>query len=74
MRVKKIKLGGEDDVPVEITVTMTIDEAIYIADLAGKQQPTTNESHTIWEGLSSSIFNTFWDEGLEGAKRFRRNQ
>lgn len=66
--------GEEGAIPAEITVTMTLEEAVAIAhvfgdftdkDLEDKGLPQTD----IYSALTGDVFNRYWDDGLDGARR-----
>lgn len=65
MKVKQINLG-DDDYPEQVTVEMTLDEAALVARLVGKEAPPSAESSNIYRALSRSVFNTFWENGIDG--------
>jgi len=58
----------ETGTPDEITVTMTLGEAILMTSHVGQLVPATKESTGIWDALQA-LFCRFWDDGLDDAKR-----
>jgi len=58
--------GKGEALPSKITVTMTLDEAIWIAKIAGKQNGTSPHDG-IYHCLVGDVFNRYWDEGVKGA-------
>ena len=67
MNVNGIRFEGES--PTEIDVTITLSEAVLIADYVGKLTPSSLDTHGIWEALTGMVFNCYWEDGLDGAKR-----
>jgi alpha-D-ribose 1-methylphosphonate 5-triphosphate diphosphatase PhnM len=67
MKVRSIELD-EQDLPERITVTMTIQEAVLIGSHVGSVTPTTEATHGVYDALSS-VFNAFWEDGINDAKR-----
>ncbi|GAA4176507.1 hypothetical protein [Gryllotalpicola koreensis] len=66
MKVRNIALG-ENEIPATVTVEMTIDEAAWITRRAGSNvAPDRVVSDEIWDALTGSLFNRFWDDGLDG--------
>jgi len=57
----------EGAIPKEITVTMTLAEAVWIAKAAGKQPCGNQPTKDIWDALIGDVFNRYWDEGIDGA-------
>lgn len=68
MQIRNISLD-EDQMPDTITVNMGISEAIQIAQWAGKTPSPTAEMSWIYSALCGSVFNRFWDDGVNGAAR-----
>jgi len=67
MKVQNTHLD-ETGTPDEITVTMTLGEAILMAVQVGQLVPATKASTGIWDALQA-LFCRFWDDGLDDAKR-----
>lgn len=73
MRVRSIELG-DDEMPVSVTVDLTIEEAEVIAALAGAVIPSSlavaagpvyeRVPERIYDSLVGSVFNRFWENGL----------
>ena len=66
MRVKNIYLD-DTGTPDEITVAMTLNEAIAIASHVGSLTPSTEASSGIWDALNR-VFCQYWEDGLRDAK------
>lgn len=52
--------------PAKITVTMTLDEVIWIAKIAG-QQNGTSPHYGIYRCLVGDVINRFWEDGIKSA-------
>ncbi len=63
MEIKNIQL---ENGPSRITVEMSLEEAIWIAKVAGKQRGVSPHNE-IYACLVGEMFNRFWDSGLEEA-------
>lgn len=77
MRVRTIDFDGEED-PTEVTVTMTVAEAIFVAKLVGTMVDSdaanvaphgVDSLHSIFSCLTGAFFNRFWDDGVDEAMR-----
>ena len=70
MQITNIKFiqGREGADPSAITVTMTIEEAIWIAEIAGKQRGDSPHLG-IYDCLVGDLFNRYWDGGVDDAIR-----
>lgn len=68
MKIKGIHLDAEE-MPQEIEVIMTIDEAAAIAQWTGKLTPSTQVTSEIYSALVGGVFNRYWEDGLEGHVR-----
>lgn len=68
MRVLSIELDT-DELPVEVTVRMSRAEATLIASYVGQLTPSTATSHGIYDALVGGVFNRFWEDGLDDARR-----
>jgi len=66
MELKNITLA--EGMPKSITVEMSIEEAVWIAIIAGKQRGESPHSE-IYGCLTGELFNRFWDDGVDDAKR-----
>ncbi|MFF3998501.1 hypothetical protein ACFYX8_34990 [Streptomyces cyaneofuscatus] len=75
MKVKRIDLNDEE-MPERVLVELSHDEAAYLALLLGKQ--TSNDGNAvapggaviggaIYDGLTGSLFNRFYEDGADGA-------
>jgi hypothetical protein len=70
MKVKRLSFVESEDgaTPSRIVVELTIEEALWIAKIAGGQRGTS--PHTaIYSCLVDSVFNRFWDDGVADALR-----
>ena len=67
MKIRQITLGK--DAPESIVVEMTVAEAILITKYVGQLTPCTQTSTGIWDELTSSLFNRFWDDCVDDAAR-----
>lgn len=76
MQILNISL--ENDLPTEAAVVMTRDEMIYLATLLGRSTPAEDDvimangaqlSSEIYHTLAGSLFNRFWESGIDGARR-----
>ena len=76
MQILNISL--EDDLPTEAAVIMTRDEMIYLATVTGRSSGSqADEVMTdgcrlnieIHSTLVGSLFNRFWEDGVDGARR-----
>lgn len=77
MKVKRIDLN-DDEMPELVVVELTHDEAAYLALLIGKQNSNDmNEvmpggavhGGAVYDGLTGSLFNRFYEDGVDGAAR-----
>ncbi|MGX1129876.1 uncharacterized protein (AIM24 family) [Streptomyces glaucescens] len=75
MKVKRIDLDDEE-MPESVTVELTHDEAVYLAVMLGKQNGAEAEQvmrgggklgGAIYDGLTGSLFNRFYEDGVDGA-------
>lgn len=55
-----------DTVPSHVEVRMTIEEALWIAKVAGKQRGDSPHV-SIFDCLVGDVFNRYWDNGPTGA-------
>lgn len=65
----------EGAVPDEVTVTLTIREAAFLTRLTGRLNDLEanevlpggdEELRSIYETLTGSVFNPYWDDGVDG--------
>jgi len=66
MKLQKIELD-DDEYPESITVQMTLDEAVWIGLLAGKQRGSSPHNG-IHSCLIGNLFNRFFDNGIVAVK------
>ncbi|MFF1701225.1 hypothetical protein [Streptomyces sp. NPDC058252] len=73
MDIKVLELDEAGN-PEFITVRMTVLEAAFMAEVTGKQSSNDAEqvfaggsapSHSIYDALVGSVFNRFWDGGVD---------
>lgn len=65
MKIKKIILNA-DDMPKTVVAHLTVREAAWIAERAGRT--TADEiAEGLYEGMAGSLFNRYWDCGVDGA-------
>ncbi|WP_454328115.1 hypothetical protein [Streptomyces glaucescens] len=73
--MKRIDLDDEE-MPESVTVELTHDEAVYLAVMLGKQNGAEAEQvmrgggklgGAIYDGLTGSLFNRFYEDGVDGA-------
>lgn len=70
MKIKSIEL--ENSLPVRIVVELTVEEAAQIAKWTGSLSPVTGmtgETSELYGALTGSVFNRFWDDGVDGYLR-----
>ena len=67
MKIKAITLD-ELELPESMTVEMTRAEATLIAGYVGGLTPNTPVSSGIWDALTGTVFNRFWEDGLRDAQ------
>lgn len=77
MKLISIALDS-DEMPEKVVAELTLDEMIWIGRVTGRQSPSSSEELVPGYGLSSqtlyycaigSLFNRFWDDGIDGAIR-----
>lgn len=71
MQLKEIKFSPNEEgdvMPSTINVTMTIEEALWIAKVAGQQRGESPHSG-IYDCLTGDVFNRYWDDGLDDASK-----
>lgn len=71
MKVTSINLD-DDEVPTEISVTMTLDEVVVIAQwtggLSGTTSPAPLVTAGIYDTLIGTVVNRFWEGGMNDLK------
>jgi hypothetical protein len=67
VKVLRIDLD-EQELPATVQVEMTLAEAVLITKHVGNLLPATSTSNGLWEALTGSLFNRFWDEGVDGVR------
>ena len=70
MEIKEIKFnqGENGAAPVKLTAEFTIEEALWVAIIAGRQRG--HSPHTgIYEALVDDVFNRYWEGGTDEAYR-----
>jgi hypothetical protein len=70
VKIKSIEL--ENSLPVRIVVELTVEEAAQIAKWTGSLSPVTGmtgETSELYGALTGSVFNRFWDDGVDGYLR-----
>lgn len=70
MQINQIKFTQDDNgaKPAEVNVTITIEEAIWIAEIAGNQRGSSPHK-SIYYALVGDVFNRYWDDGVDEAQR-----
>ena len=58
-----------DSMPKTVTVTMTIEEALWVTIVSG-QQCGDSPHHGIWGCLFGDVFNRYWDDGVIEARKY----
>ncbi len=67
MKLNNIEFDDDEGIK-NVTVTMTLQEALWIGKLAGKQKGASPHN-TIYECLSGAVFDRFWEGGVDEALR-----
>jgi len=57
-----------DASPSEVTVTMSIKEAIWMAKVSGLQRGESPHNG-IYQSLVCDVMNRYWEDGVDGAMR-----
>jgi hypothetical protein len=79
MKLRRIELD-DNELPSRATFDVTADEALYLAVLLGKMSGTQAEelltgggelSADLYECLTGSLFNRFYEDGVNDAVRAR---
>lgn len=82
MKVKRIDLDDEE-MPERVLLELTHDEAAYLTVLIGRQSSNDMNAVTlggadlggaIYDGLTGSLFNRFYEDGVEGAVTVMRTR
>jgi hypothetical protein len=71
MQLKRMTFAPAEDGtpwPATVTVTMTIEEAVWMAAVAGRCYGDSPH-HTIYGCLVGNVINRYWDDGIDGALR-----
>lgn len=76
MKINSIKFKKE--VPSSVTVTLSLEEAVFLSKLTGKLNHISAEqvwpkfgsvSSEIYYPLQNYLFNAYWDDGVRSAAR-----
>ena len=69
MRINQMNFDddGNGVQPTSLNVTITLEEAIWIAKNAGKQQGSSPHNE-IYNSLCGDFFNRFWEDGINTAE------
>lgn len=76
MRVTRIDFADEQ--PATIAMQLDIREALFLTMLLGRRPTSEMDtvmggggamSSDIYRALAGMVFNTFWEDGVEGAKQ-----
>jgi hypothetical protein len=62
-RISNIALDADED-PREVTVVLSINVAAWLARHVGKLNPSTEESSALYDCLVGSLFNRFYEDGV----------
>ena len=71
MKLKEMTLTPNsegDTLPKTVTVEMTLEEALWIAVVAG-QQKGTSPHNGLYDCLVCDVFNRYWEDGVDDAQR-----
>jgi hypothetical protein len=70
MKLNAISFKDDDGyaAPETITVTMTVEEALWIARVAEKQRGGSPH-RTLYDCLVCDLFNRFWEDGVNDAAK-----
>lgn len=69
MKLKKIKFKQNNDgdrIPSKITVEMTVEEALWLAIVSGKQRGLSPHND-IYSCVNGDVFNRYWEDGANDA-------
>ena len=72
MKLNNIKFSKGEE-PEEITFTVNIEEALWIAKIAGKQRGSSPHNE-IYDCLAGSFFNKFWDSGISDSRHVPKHR
>lgn len=76
MKVKRIDLD-DNEMPDQVLVELTHDEAVFVALLVGKLNGTTAEEtlpggatlvSSLYDGFTGGLFNRFYEDGVRDAE------
>lgn len=67
MQLKELSLDKDENLET-VTVTMTIQEALWIARVSGQQKGESPHSG-IFDCLVGAVFDRFWDDGVNDASK-----
>ena len=79
MTTERIDFDKETGLPGSITVTLTLQEAVFIAKVCGGLSDFTanrieadggKTNHALYTGLASDLFCRYWDGGQEDLYQF----
>lgn len=71
MRLESITFAEHPEqgaLPATVTVEMTVEEAMWAAQLSGKQRGESPHNG-VFDCLIGDVFNRYWDDGIDGALR-----
>ena len=68
MNLKQLTFQSTENgcVPEKVTVEMTVEEALWIAKVSGKQRGESPH-RGIFSCLTNDVFNRYWDDGVDDA-------
>lgn len=69
MKIKQLTLSDETEMPESITVEMTIEEAVWLADHLGSMKSPPVWSDPIYGALVGGVINRYWEDGVDEAKK-----
>lgn len=71
MNLKSMTFTSDEEgaaTPATVSVEMSIEEALWVASVASKQRGASPHNG-IYSCLVGNVFNCYWEDGLEGAKK-----
>ncbi len=71
MELKEMTFAPDSEgtvIPETVTVKMTVQEALWLAIVSGKQKGESPHNG-IFNCLNADVFNRYWDDGVDDAKR-----
>ena len=73
MQIEKIEFtqGEEGAYPERITAVMTVEEAMFMAQVVGKTRGGHPAPHGIYQALIGDVFNRYWEDGVDEALQHR---